>query len=159
MYKFYLFKEAMATPRLAPTNFPKKSNFQFICKNSRNQFFYRDWSLLPCFLAAKPDLCIQDDMTKNFKGGTSRRIYPWNQSKISNLKSIDFWMPWNTIANILTLSPLPTSTICEEQFWHPLILPSITSTATSSVQKAFPSCFNVPKSPKWNSDFLRSNPI
>jgi hypothetical protein len=23
-------------------------------------------------------------MTKNFKGGTSPRIYPWNQSKIEN---------------------------------------------------------------------------
>ena len=26
-------------------------------------------------------------MTKNFKGGTSPRIYPWNQSQIANLKS------------------------------------------------------------------------
>jgi len=26
-------------------------------------------------------------MTKNFKGGTSPRIYPWNQSKIENRKS------------------------------------------------------------------------
>jgi hypothetical protein len=25
-------------------------------------------------------------MTKNFKGGTSPRIYPWNQSKIENRK-------------------------------------------------------------------------
>ena len=27
------------------------------------------------------------DLTKNFKGGTSPRIYPWNQSKIENRKS------------------------------------------------------------------------
>jgi hypothetical protein len=26
-------------------------------------------------------------LTKNFKGGTSPRIYPWNQSKIENRKS------------------------------------------------------------------------
>jgi len=26
-------------------------------------------------------------MTKNFKGGTSPRIYPWNQSQIENRKS------------------------------------------------------------------------
>ena len=26
-------------------------------------------------------------LTNNFKGGTSPRIYPWNQSKIENLKS------------------------------------------------------------------------
>jgi hypothetical protein len=27
------------------------------------------------------------NMTKNFKGGTSPRIYPWNQSQIANQKS------------------------------------------------------------------------
>ncbi len=27
---------------------------------------------------------VSDNVTKNFKGGTSPRIYPWNQSKIED---------------------------------------------------------------------------
>ena len=30
---------------------------------------------------------IVETLTKNFKGGTSPRIYPWNQSKIENRQS------------------------------------------------------------------------
>ncbi len=30
---------------------------------------------------------VADFLTKNFKGGTSPRIYPWGQSKIQNPKS------------------------------------------------------------------------
>jgi len=41
-----------------------------------------------CILAALNSAIARKlKVTKNFKGGTSPRIYPWNQSKIENRKS------------------------------------------------------------------------
>ncbi len=42
-----------------------------------------------------------ETLTKNFKGGTRHVIYPWNQSKISNLKSSSPRIyPWGRLQNL-----------------------------------------------------------
>ena len=54
-------------------------NHPFIDGNKRTAFAVMDTFL-------RLNGCALN-LTKNFKGGTSPRIYPWNQSKIESLKS------------------------------------------------------------------------
>ncbi|MEG4810335.1 hypothetical protein QUA82_21880 [Microcoleus sp. F8-D3] len=44
--------------------------------------------LQPTMLAVQIAKVLGGDLTKTFKGGTRHAIYPWNQSKIENLKSL-----------------------------------------------------------------------
>jgi len=67
-------------------------NYLLFCHliNLRSHLSETDF-IMPHILRAAPKALKHTDngeeLTKNFKGGTSPRIYPWNQSQIENRKS------------------------------------------------------------------------
>ncbi|MEG5146952.1 hypothetical protein QUB27_29895, partial [Microcoleus sp. AT8-B6] len=59
-------------------------NASFECRRSRRNLY--PWWKIPLEWR-NGDILVISSLTTNFKGGTSPRIYPWNQSKIENRKS------------------------------------------------------------------------